>query len=462
MEEKSDIEDGSVLKNLVQDGKSSELKEYFNEVPEADVVEFLEEHSSEENIKYLSQMDIELRGRVFSYLTLEKQLEIFRSIDKMKFANIFENMYSDIRADFYQELDQKEQIELIPYLEKKTRENVIVLSSYPPETAGGIMNTDFCTLLEHMTAEQAIAKIRYDAPSKKMIYYLFVVDSQMIMKGIVTLKDLVMLSPGEKISEILQEFFTFADVNEDREEVANKIEKYDLVAIPVLNSLNQLVGIISHEDAIDIIQAEQTEDMEKFMGIVPSEDNQEYMATTSIEHFRKRVAWIVALAAIGLISGAIIQHFQNVLEQFIILALYMPMMASTGGNSGSQAATLVIRAMALGEITEKQWLQIIWKETKVSFMLSFCIAGLTFLKIALLSFSTELPNGFSLGYLGMVIALAISLQVITSAIIGAGLPILVKKFNGDPAVAASPAITTVVDITGLLIYFTIASLALNI
>lgn len=462
MEEKKENEEGQLLKGLIEEGKISELKEYFDEVPEADVVEFLEDLPIEDSIQYLEGMEIELRGRVFSYLSPELQLEIFHKFDKMTFANIFENMYSDMRADFYQELDQKEQIELIPYLDKRTRENVIVLSSYPPETAGGIMNTDFCTLLEHMTAEEAIAKIRYDAPSKKMIYYLFVVNNQMVMKGIVTLKDLVMLGPSEKISEILQEFFTFADVNEDREEVASKIEKYDLVAIPVLNSLNQLVGIISHEDAIDIIQAEQTEDMEKFMGIVPSEDNQDYLDISSTEHFKKRVVWIVCLAAVGLISGSIIHHFQNVLEQFIILALYMPMMAATGGNSGSQAATLVIRAMALGEITEKEWLLILWKEAKVAFMLSFCVAGLTYLKIAMLSYAGDLPKNFSLHYIGSIIALAISLQVITSAVIGAGLPIIVKRFGGDPAVAASPAITTVVDITGLLIYFSIASLALQI
>jgi magnesium transporter len=324
------------------------------------------------------------------------------------------------------------------------------------------MTTDFATIFVDMNAAEAMAKVRKDAPSKDMIYYIFVVDHSMVLKGLVTLKELVMHDPKEKVIEMINEFFVFAEVNEDRESVAQKIEKYDLFAIPVLNSLNQLVGIVSHEEAIDVLRKEQTEDLERFMGIMPSDDDQNYMQTSSFQHFKKRAIWLVSLAAIGILSGMIIHEYQSILENFIILAMYMPMMAATGGNTGSQAATVVIRSLSLGEIEDKDWMKIIFKEAKISFMLSVCVGTLTYLKIAFLSFHSMLPQGFSLSHLGFVISVAIAIQVVTSAIIGAGLPLVVRRLGGDPAVVASPAISTIVDITGLLIYFTIATLTLGV
>jgi magnesium transporter len=465
MEEKEEIqapENQEILEELSEKGKTDELLEMFEELPTMDVAEFMEEKPIEEVINYLKKLDTEDQGRIFSDFSLDVQIKLFNSIDKRTFAKIFGQMFSDIRADLYQELTKEEQIELLPYLDKKVREDVIILSAYPPETAGGIMTTDFATIFADMTAAEALAKIRKDAPSKDMIYYIYVVDHSMVMKGLVTLKDLVMHEPQTKVTEMLNEFFVNAEVNEDRESVAQKIEKYDLVAIPVLNSLNQLVGIISHEEAIDIIQKENTEDIEKLMGIMPSENDEEYMATSSFHHFKKRVVWLVSLAAIGIISGMIINEYQGVLEHFIILAMYMPMMAATGGNTGSQAATVVIRALSLGEISDEDWLKIVFKEIKISFMLSVCVAILTFMKIAFLSFHSMLPPGFSISYLGMIISIAIAIQVISSAVIGSALPLVVRRMGGDPAVVASPAITTIVDITGLLIYFTIASLTLGI
>lgn len=461
-EENQETENQEILQDLSEQGKTAELVEMFEELPTMDVAEFMEEKSPEEIISYLKKLDIEDQGRIFSDFSLELQIKLFHLLDRRTFAHIFGQMFSDIRADLYQELTKEEQIELLPYLDKKVREDVIILSAYPPETAGGIMNTDFATIFADMTAAESLAKIRKDAPSKDMIYYIYVVDHSMVMKGLVTLKDLVMSEPKTKVTEMLNEFFVYAEVNEDRESVAQKIEKYDLVAMPVLNSLHQLVGIVSHEEAIDIIRKEETEDLEKFMGIMPSEDDEDYMSTSPFQHFKKRVVWLVSLAAIGIISGMIINEYQSILESFIILAMYMPMMAATGGNTGSQAATVVIRALSLGEIEDNDWSKIVMKEVKISFMLSVCVALLTYLKIAFLSFHAFLPAGFTMEHIGGVISLAIAIQVMTSAVIGAGLPLIVRRMGGDPAVVASPAITTIVDITGLFIYFTVASMILGI
>ena len=451
-----------LLIKILQSGNKDQIREAMEEFPTAFVVDLLIEKEIEDIIRLLSNLDLEDAGRLFSQFTTDRQYDVFTSCEKRFFSDLFTFMYSDVRADLYQSFSKEEQIEILPYLNKKTREDVIVLSAYEPETAGGIMSTDFATILINMTCQQALAKTRHDAPSQKMIYYIYVVNDDMEMLGIITIKDLIMADPKDIVKELYNDHFIYVDVNEDREDVAQKIEKHDLVAIPVLNTLNQLVGIISHEEAIDVIRAEQTEDMEKFMGIVPSEDELTYLNTSAMQHFRKRVVWLVSLAAVGLISGVIIHHYQNILEELIILALYMPMMTATGGNTGSQAATVVIRAMALDEASEKNWLQILFKEAKISFMLSICVGGLVFIKIAFLSSASLLPTSMSFIQIGFTISLAIAMQVMTSALVGAGLPLFVRKLGGDPAVAASPAITTTVDITGLLIYFGIASDALNI
>jgi magnesium transporter len=439
-----------------------QLQEMLEEMPTIEVCEFLEEKPHQEIIRFLGLLDYDNQGRIFSDFDLELQMQLFQQIDIRTFSEIFSRMYSDIRVDFYQELEQDEQMNLLPYLSKKIREDVITLSSYPPETAGGIMNTDFATILINMTAEEAIAKIRKDAPSQKMIYYIYVVDEKMAMSGLVTIKDLIFAEPQTKVEDILQEFFIYAEVAEDRESVAKKLEKYSLVAIPILNPQGQLVGIVNYDDAIDVIREEHTEDLEKFMGIVQTENSLEYIDTSVIEHFKKRIFWIAGLAAVGIISGMILHRFEGTLQKLIILAVYLPMMTDTGGNSGSQAATVVIRAMALDEISVSDWLKVLWKEARISFLISLIVGVLAYLKILFLSQDTPIPESFNLFTVASTITLALCLQVISSTIIGAALPLFVKRLGGDPAVVASPAITTVVDITGLLIYFGTVTLAFNL
>lgn len=462
MDENELIESKNQLQNILESKDPVSISEAFEDYPPATIIDVLNKSELIEITTLLKVPTPEIAAKVFSNFTIEKQYEIINILDKKFTSDLLTHMYSDVRADLFQELSKIEQIEILPYLDKKTREDVIVLSAYPPETAGGIMSTDFATILIHMTCQQALAKLRQDAPSQKMIYYTYVVNDDMEMLGIVTLKDLIMSDPKGIVRDILNDNFIYADVNDDREEVAKQIEKHDLVAIPILNRLNQLVGIVSHEEAIDVIRAEHTEDMEKFMGISPSEAEDTYLTTSTITHFRRRVVWLVVLAAIGLISGIIIHHYQLVLEQIIILALYMPMMTATGGNTGSQAATLVIRSLALGQISNSDWYKVLFKEIQISFLLSLCVAGLIFIKIAFFTSYSLLPEGMTFPFIAGVISLAMAIQVISSALIGSGLPILVEKLGGDPAIAASPAITTTVDITGLLIYFSIASYALHL
>ncbi|SFW67660.1 magnesium transporter [Sinomicrobium oceani] len=430
----------------------------LKKMPVIEVSELLLLIDEHQQLRILSCFSPKQQGAIVSDFPIQSQMALFHASKTRRFALIFENMPSENRADLFPHFEPQEQTAILPFLSKTVREDVIQLSAYPPETAGGIMSTDFATVQQNMTCAQAMEKVRSDAPSKRTVYYIYVVNDNQTMQGFITLKDLIMAEPSVKVSEVVHREFIFVYAEEDRESVAQKIEKYDLVALPVLNADHQLAGIVTHDEALEIIRAEQTEDMEKFMGIMPDKDELDYMATSSWKHFKKRAVWIITLAALGILSGLIIHGYESTLENFIILALYMPMVADTGGNSGSQAATVVVRAMALGQISAKDWLKILWKEAKISLLLAICLGVLAFAKVLFLSWETPIPALYSLSRIAFAIALALSIQVITATIIGAGLPILVKRLGGDPAVAASPAITTIVDITGLLIYFGVTTM----
>ncbi len=444
---------------LLEQRQEGELLSLLRVAPIIEVAEFLVQQPPEVLLALFILLPEELQGAVFANFEEEQQLVLYQLLSKKNFADIFSHIPSHQRAEFYQQLGDKEQVKILPYLSKKDREDVITLSAYPPETAGGIMSTDFATVMEGMTVKQAIQKLREDSPSKKMIYYIYVIDKNMQMIGFVSLKDLIMAAPNQKVARVLHESFVYAEINDDRESVVQKIEKYDLIAIPILNEEKQLVGIVRYDDAMDVIRAEETEDMEKFMGIVSNEESSDYLKASSFQHFKKRVTWIVGLFIASFLSEIIIHKHEALLARLTILALYLPMIAGVGGNAGGQAATVVIRAVSLGQVTLHNWLRIILKEAQVAFLLALCLFFLAFLKVIILSGNVVLDN-YSIYSLAFIIALALSLQVVTSTVLGAALPLIAKYFNGDPTVAASPAITTLVDITGMLIYFSIAMIFL--
>ena len=442
-------------KQLLEQGQESELLALLSSAPVVGVADFLAQQATADLLALLARLPVEMQGAVFAEFDEQRQQAVYQLASKRDFATIFSHMPSSDRADFYQQMNDREQAKLFPYLTKRVREDVIVLSAYPPKTAGGIMSTDFATVLGEMTVKQAIRKLREDAPSKKMIYYIYVVDENMRMIGFVSLKDLIMNASATQVTSILHHNFVYATVTEDQEAVAKRLEKYDLIAMPILNEEQQLVGIVSYDDAMEVIRLEQTEDMEKFMGIVSQETATDYLSTPSWQHFQKRVTWIVGLFITGFLSSLVIHRNKAILERITVLAVYLPMMADTGGNAGSQAASVVIRALSLGQVSLSNWLGIIFKEAKIGLWLALSLFLLAFLKVRILAGHISMEH-HSIYKLAFTIGLALSLQVITATIIGATLPLVAKYFNGDPAVAASPAITTIVDITGMSIYFAIA------
>ncbi len=455
----SEIDEINTLKeDILQAPDIKPFIPILQKMPTVEVAEILWELTDDKLLEALLLFRPDQQGAIVNDLGFETQYFLFQNMNRRQFAEMFENMDSATRADFYRELSKKEQINLLPYLTKKVREDVIHLSSYEPESAGGIMSTDFATVLENMTCAQAIEKVRQDAPSKKMVYYIYVVDEDMVMKGFVTLKRLIMHSAETKISEILIREYVYATVDEDQESVALKVDKYDLVAIPVLNDESRLVGIVTHDEAIEIMRAEATEDIEKFMGLTPSDEEADYLDDSVKRHYSKRIIWLASLAALSIFSGIIVQRFEDMLAQVMILTLFMPMMTATGGNTGSQAATVVITALSLGQVTLKNWLQIVFKESRVGMLLGLSLGLLTYVNVVIIGWNSTTPEDYTLFYVAMVVGIAMTIQVFSATLIGSGLPLFVKRLGGDPTVAASPAITTFVDITGLLIYFGTATI----
>jgi len=451
------------LTEMIQKRDSKGLSVLVSTLHPADVAEVLSEISPPEIWFLLRSLHPSVRGEVFSHLDTMKQLEVAEHLKREELALLISDMPPDDRVDLLKRLPEETIERLLPAIAQAEREDIRRLFAYQEGTAGAVMTSEYATISPDMTVSEAIEKLRREAPDKETIYYVYVVDKERRLKGLVSLKDLIIANPFMKISDIMHEDVIFARVTDDQEDAARKIQKYDLIALPVVNGNNSLVGIITHDDALDIITQEHTEDMEKLMAIAGRHEVGMYLKTPSWRHFLNRSYWVVGLAALGVISGLIIHSFESVLIQVMLLAFYMPMVADTGGNTGSQSATVVVRALALKEITPGDFLKVLFKELQISLLLAGVLALLSWIKVMWLSSGAEGgTGGFTLIQLASVISLALGIQVITATLIGAILPLLAAKAKLDPAVVASPALTTIVDISGLIIYFSCAKYILGI
>lgn len=351
---------------------------------------------------------------------------------------------------------------MLPELAKKEREDLIQLASYPEGSAGSVMNTDYIAYPQHLQIKQVLERIRLERTDKKAVYRLYVIDNERKLIGTLPITDLILASPEKTLGEVMRSQVVSIKVDVDQEEAVYMMARYDLVALPVVDEENRLLGNITHDDAMDVIEEERTADMERFMAIVGKHDDTTYLKTSIWTHFRKRVVWLIILAFLGLVSGQILQSYEATLMNLMILAFYMPMLIDTGGNTGSQAATVMVRALALKEISPKHVLKIIWKELRVAFLLACVLGVLAFLRVIFISSPTAIPESMSIVMIGISIATALAAQVLSATVIGALLPLGAAALKLDPALVASPALTTIVDITGLFIYFGIVSLILGI
>ncbi len=451
------------IRELLAEGNFEELRAFCEAGHPGVVAEFLSALPADEAWEALRHAGIERRAEVFAHLDEELQSDIVDAVSRGEVAQLISEMPHDDRVDLIKRMTDETREAILPALAQAEREDIRRLIAYREGSAGAAMTSDYATLAPNLTVSEAIERLRREAPDRETIYYTYVVDDQRKLLGFVSLKDLIVARAGRRISDLMHEEVISATVDDDQETAARRIQKYDLIALPVIDAGGMLVGIITHDDAIDIITQEQTEDMEKLMAIAGSHEVGVYLRTPAWEHFRNRGYWVVKLAVLGIFSGMVIHNFEHALTQLLILALYMPMLADTGGNTGSQAATVVVRALALGEILPRDAFRVLSKEFQVAIMMALVLGTLAFGKVLFLThmFSVD-TGGFHLTAIATCIGLALSMQVLSATLIGALLPLGAARMKLDPAIVASPALTTAVDITGLLIYFTTARLLLGV
>jgi len=447
---------------LVDESNADALNRFFEDPHPGLVAEQLETLPCGECWRLLSKASSLRRAEIFTNLSEDYQFELLTSLNRQDAAQLLTDMPPDDRTDLFKRIPEDRRESILPVMAQVEREDIRRLASYKEGTVGAMMTSDYATLDAGLSAAEAINRLRIEAPNKETIYYAYVLDQSRKLLGFVSLRDLIMARPEEKIASIMHHDTICATVEEDQEYAARRLQKYDLIVMPVIDASGALVGIITHDDAFDIIVQEQTEDMEKLVAISGMHEAGVYLKTSPWGHFKNRVLWIIGLAFIGIISGVIVQRFESMLALVPMLAVFMPMLADTGGNTGSQSATLVVRGIALQELGPKDLWRVLAKEFQVSFMLAMILSGVAFGRVFFFGSSQMLPAGVSLLRVGCAIALALGMQVVSATLIGSLLPMVASRFKLDPAVVASPALTTIVDITGLLLYFGIAKMIIGI
>ncbi|AFG38608.1 magnesium transporter [Spirochaeta africana] len=451
----------SLVHELIETENYIELVRLSNSIHPITIAEALIELEPEDIWKVLTHLPPSTRAEVFVEMEEQDQLDILETLSARELTQLFNQMSPDDRADLFNKLDEATQNEVLRSLAQAEREDIRRLSSYEEGTAGSIMTSDYICLAPETTAGETIHRLRTQGPKRKSLYYIYVVDKERRLLGFVSLRDVILAPQYKKLGDMTHRDIIVAHVQDDQEDSVQKIAKYDLMAIPVVNEQEILVGVITSDDAIDVMQQENTEDIEKLMAISGSHSDTSYLNTPIWEHFKRRVPWIVALSFVGLLAGIVVETFEDALTAVSLLAVYMPMVADTGGNTGSQSASLIIRSLALQQLKSRNILRVLLKELSISLLLSAVIGILVYSSVVLRS-PTGVPDHMSLNALGMAIALALSVQVVSATLIGAILPLTANALKFDPAVVASPALTTTVDITGLLIYFFTAKTILGL
>lgn len=448
--------------SLVKAGLFVDVAEFLAQRHPAEDAEFLEGLDPADIHSLLENLDARLAADIFCELPDSLQADTAELMSQEQLITMLEKLPPDERADLAKSIPEERLEAALPFVAKKERDEMKALASYPEGTVGSVMTTDYIAFPERLSVQQAVARIRLEGAQKKAVSLIFVLDEGRKFDGYISLEDLILAKPSSLLSEIKKKPIDKITADADQEEAARAISRYGLVALPVVDANGAIIGIVTHDDAMDVVEAEQTEDMEKFMAISGKHGDTSYLQTGAAGQFLRRVPWLVILALFDFVSGAVLQSFQDTIATLMLLTFYMPMLTDMGGNTGSQAATVVVRALALKEIEPRDILRVLWKELRIALMLALALGAIAFARVMLTSGGAVIPACLTLPRIGMAIALALAAQVVSATIIGALLPLVSSALKMDPALIASPALTTIVDITGLAIYFGMARLLLGV
>ena len=440
------------IRELIENRQYTRLRQELAEQQEADVAAALEELPGEEMIKVFRILPKTMAADVFAYLSIETEQMIITALTDREAANIINNLMADDATDLMEEMPAGVVKKLLANANAETRRDINHLLRYPEDSAGSIMTVEFVDLKVHLTVAQAIERIRRTGIDKETINICYVLDTERHLIGTVSLRYLLLRKADEVIGDFMNDNIISVNTMTDQEEVAQIFSKYDFTAMPVVDNENRLVGIITIDDVVDIMQEEATEDIEKMAAIIPTD--KPYMKTGVFETWKKRIPWLLLLMISATVTGKIITHYEDALGTYIVLTAFIPMLMDTGGNAGGQASVTIIRGLSLNEIEFGDMFRVIWKEIRVAALCGITLAAANFVKILLIDHVSV--------SVALVVCLTLVLAVLFAKIVGCTLPMFAQKVGFDPAVMASPFITTIVDALSLAIYFTIATQLLNI
>ncbi len=437
---------------LINEKKFAEIKKELIEMNEYDIATLLQELDNDQLVKVFRLLPKEMATDVFVNLEQDVQQDLIGKLNKKEAVTIIEDMFTDDAADLFEEMPAIMVTSLLSGVDKDTRNDINKLLRYPDNSAGSLMAIEYIHLKKGLTINESLERIRKQKDDFVSYDSCFVTDNSRKLIGWVSIKNLLINDPNSLIDDVMEECEHSINTLMDQEDVAKLFQDYNYSTLPVVDSENRLVGVITVDDIIDIMEEETTEDMEKMAAIVPTEKS--YDKTTVFETYKARIPWLLLLMVSATFTGGIIQNFEDQLAAYTILTAFIPMLMDTGGNAGGQASVSIIRALSLNDIEFKDLFKVIWKESRVAILCSITLAICNFFKILLIDKASVL--------IAFTVCLTLAITVVIAKIIGCTLPMVAKKVGFDPAVMASPFITTIVDACSLLVYFKIASLILGL
>lgn len=443
------LEDENRLEELLElaaQKKYRQLKEILAEMNEVDIASFIEELDSEKTVVVFRTLPKSLASDVFACLEVEKQQHIITSITDYELRSIIDDLYVDDAVDMLEELPATIVRRVLQNSSADTRKLINEFLKYPENSAGSVMTAEYVGLKKGMTVEEAFAYIRKYGVDKETIYTCYVMDEKRHLEGVVTVKDLLMNPYETLLGEIMDENVLMAYTTEDQEKVVETFNEYDLLSLPVVDAENRLVGIITVDDVMDVMEQEATEDFEKMAAMLPSE--KPYLKTNVFRLAFNRIPWLTILMLSSMITGGILARYEEAFAAVPLLVTFMPMLMGTGGNSGSQASTMIIRGMSVGEVEPADILKVMWKELRVGMICGLVLALINYVRLILQYPGNQL--------ICLTVVISIFFTVILAKTIGCVLPIVAKVVHLDPAIMAAPMITTIVDTCSMMIYFQLA------
>ena len=439
--------------NPVNPTKLHELIEKMNTVDVADAFELL---SREKTIQIFRLLPKNLAAEVFSYIVPEKQQIIVEALTDSEVSKIINELFVDDAVDFIEEMPANVVKRVLKNLGEDKRRLINQILQYPEDSAGSIMTTEYVDLREDATVREAFDVIRATGPNKETIYTCYVIRRDRLLVGVLSARALMLAKPHDIVGDIMDTNLVFAHTTDDREMIADLFKRYALLSLPVVDKEQRLVGIVTVDDIVQVIEEENTEDFERMAALSPSEEP--YLKTTVARVARNRIPWLLVLMLSATITGSIISHFEDSIAAMTALVAFIPMLMGTGGNAGSQSSTTIIRGMALGEIQIRDVIRVVWREVRVGVICGASLGLVNFARIFIMSN----PKDTDALLTSLTVTLSLIVTVILAKTVGCVLPITAKKLKIDPAIMAAPLITTIVDATSLIVYFSIAKMIMQI